>query len=198
MPTLRKAQTGSPDISYCIDAEDCMTAVSDGWIEFAKANNGRLLLPPEILGTVLWDWIADAQTRHVYRTVLQRARASAKIVRFKFRCDSPTERRLLQMEIVPRVDGEVAFQTSLISSQLRESVGLLDTQAIRSEALLKICGWCMRVQSNDSWIEIEDAISDLRLFEAPRLPNLSHGMCPACYETMLASLDGPAGSVSLP
>lgn len=101
------------------------------------------------------------------------------------------------MEIVPGADGEVVFQTSLISSESREALSLLDKRSLRSNSLLKICGWCMKVQSNDSWIEIEDAISDLHLFEARRLPNLSHGMCPACYERMLASLDGPAVTIPL-
>jgi hypothetical protein len=197
MLTQGKALAGSPDISYTINSEDCITAVSDGWIDFAKANDGRLLLPPEILGTVLWDWIADAQTRHVYRTLLQRARASATVVRFRIRCDSPTERRLLQMEIIPEAEGEVTFRTEVISSHARGAVSLLDSRTVRSESLLKICGWCMRVQVGDSWTEIEDAISDLHLFEAPRLPNLTHGMCPACYDAMLASFEGPAAPIPL-
>jgi hypothetical protein len=193
-----KTLVGSPDISYRVDAEDCITEVSDGWIEFAKANDGRLLLPPEILGTVLWDWIYDAQTRHVYRTLLQRARASTIHVRFQFRCDSPAERRLLHMEIVPMSNGEVEFQTSLISSEVREPVELLKTPRAHSDSLLKICGWCMRIQSNDSWLEIEDAISDLGLFEVGNLPNLSHGMCPACYGVMLASFEKPTMDEAIP
>jgi hypothetical protein len=50
----------------------------------------------------------------------------------------------------------------------------------------------MRVQANGSWIEIEDAIADLHLFETPRVPALSHGMCPTCYNVMMASFDGSA------
>lgn len=189
MPIRKEVAAASRDTCYRIDPEDRINAVDDAWIEFAKANNGPLLLPPEILGTVLWDWIADAQTRHVYRTLLQRARASGTIVRFKFRCDSPTERRLLQMQIVPEPGGAVTFRTYVISSRARRAVGLLDTRAVRSEFLLKICGWCMRVSSKDSWIEIEDAISELGLFEAPRLPSLSHGMCQKCYAAMLDSIE---------
>jgi hypothetical protein len=188
----REALAELREASYSIDARDCITAVSDGWVDFARQNGGGLLLPPEIIGTVLWDWIADAQTRHVYRTLLQRVRASGMAARFHFRCDSPAERRLLQMEIVPDLDGGVTFRTEVVSSQTRGAVMLLDTTAPRSESMVKICGWCMRVQANGSWIEIEDAIADLHLFETPRVPALSHGMCPTCYNVMMASFDGSA------
>jgi hypothetical protein len=191
----RDALAASHETSYRIDAEDCITAVSEGWIEFAKENGGRLLLPPEIIGTVLWDWITDAQTRHVYRTLLQRVRASSSVMRFQFRCDSPAERRLLQMKIVPEANGAVTFRTEVVSKHSRNAVELLDTTFARSRSLLKICGWCMRVENENSWLEIEDAIPVLRLFEAPRLPNLTHGMCPACYDVMIASFDGPAETV---
>ncbi len=193
----RKALADLRETSYRIDAEDGITAVNEGWLEFARQNGGALLMPPEIIGTVLWDWIADAQTRHVYRTLLQRVRASGSVVRFPFRCDSPTERRLLQMEIVPESEGAVMFRTHVVSSQARRALELLDIMTVRSESLLKICGWCMRVQANDSWVEIEDAISVLHLFEAPRFPTLSHGMCPSCYDVMIASFDAPAEPIPL-
>jgi hypothetical protein len=130
--------------------------------------------------------------------LLQRARDSLSTVRFKFRCDAPAERRLLEMEIIPRADGSIEFQTNLITTQPRDEVSLLDRRSGRSDLLLKICGWCMRVQVNDSWLTIEDAITELRLFEAPRLPNVTHGMCPECYEGMLATLEAPAaqGTIS--
>jgi hypothetical protein len=187
----------SLEVAYRIDSADRIATVSDGWVSFAQANSGERLLPPGILGTSLWPWIVDPTTRQVYRNLLSRVRKGAGIVRFQFRCDAPDQRRLLKMQIAAAAGDEVDFQTSLLRNQPRAEVGLMDPATIRSDALLTICGWCMRVPvGTGAWLEIEDAIPALRLFEASALPQLSHGMCPVCYDTMMTTLDDPEISAS--
>jgi hypothetical protein len=95
------------------------------------------------------------------------------------------------MQITVAARDEVDLQTKLISSQPRIEVGLMHSATIRSGALLTICGWCMRVPVTGTWLEIEEAIPALGLFEASAMPQLSHGMCPACYDTMMTALDDP-------
>jgi hypothetical protein len=46
-----------------------------------------------------------------------------------------------------------------------------------------MCGWCKRVAIGDAWMEVEDAVSELRLFERKVLPDISHGICPDCLES---------------
>lgn len=166
--------------------------MNDAWSHFARANDGEHLVPPGILGQSLWTSIADQTTRQLYAALLQRLRNGTGPVRFRFRCDGPTQRRLLEMRLAATVAGEVEFHTRLVASQAREDVSLLDAEAPRSDALLTICGWCMRIPiPADQWLEVESAIPELGLFEEWPLPMLSHGMCPRCYDTMLASLDDP-------
>jgi len=47
----------------------------------------------------------------------------------------------------------------------------------------------MRVAVSEKWLEIEDAISALDLFAESAMPQLSHGMCPECHDTMMSALD---------
>jgi hypothetical protein len=179
----------SLDVGYRIDSSDRITTVSEGWVSFAMENGGKRLLPPGILGTSLWPWIVDPTTRHVYRSLLARVRKGAGAVRFQFRCDGPDRRRLLQMQITLAASDYVDFQTTLLRKQPRAEVGLMDPATIRSDALLTICGWCMRVPVSGKWVEIEEAVPALGLLEAFIMPQLSHGMCPACYNTMLTAID---------
>jgi hypothetical protein len=179
------------DVAYRIDATDRIVTVSDGWVSFAEANGGEGILPPRILGTSLWASIADSATRQVYRAMLGRVRKGGGAVRFQFRCDSPDLRRLLQMKVTATAGDEVDFETRVVESQPRSEVRAMHPDAARSEALLTICGWCMRVPVNEEWLEIEQAITALGLFEEAATPQLSHGMCPACYDTMMAALDDP-------
>jgi hypothetical protein len=178
-------------VAYRIDSADHIKTVNDGWISFARSNGGERLLPPEILNTSLWSWIVDPTTRFVYRNLLSRVRKGAGTVRFQFRCDGPDRRRILQMQITANTPDEVDFQTKLIHNQPRAAVELMDKAATRSDAQLTICGWCMRVPVSGTWVEIEEAIPALGLFEASAMPQLSHGMCPRCYNTMLTTLDNP-------
>jgi hypothetical protein len=178
-------------VTYRIDSADQIKTVNDGWISFARSNGGERLLPPGILDTSLWSWIVDPTTRQLYRSLLSRVRKGTGAVRFQFRCDGPDRRRLLQMQITASTPDEVDFQTNLVRSQPRAAIGLMDRATIRSDALLTICGWCMRVPVSGTWVEIEEAISALELFEGSAMPRLSHGTCPRCYNTMLTTLDDP-------
>lgn len=181
--------SASRALAYQIDSADRIKAVSDEWISFAETNGGERLLPPGILNTSLWDWIVDPTTRMLYERLLSTIRRGAGTVRFNFRCDGPDLRRLLQMQIKVGANAEVDFQTTLIRSQPRLEIAVMDPASKKTEALLTICGWCMRIPLDGRWVEIEAAIRILGLFEAAEVPRLSHGMCPECSAAIMATLD---------
>ena len=189
-------------LTYRVDANDLIEAVAGEWTRFALANGGDRLLPPGILSSSIWPWIVDETTRQVYRAMLKNVRAGAGPVRFRFRCDGPSERRLLEMRISLGAHRAVEFETRLVLSQPRDAVQLISPDAVRTDSLLSICGWCMRVQvAKGTWVEVERAIQMLEIFEAPAVPKITHGMCPTCYGTMMASLDdadlAASGSVTV-
>ncbi len=43
--------------------------------------------------------------------------------------------------------------------------------------------------SHSKWVEIEEGLTQLRPFEAVEMPRLTHGLCPNCYEGIVADLD---------
>lgn len=181
-------------LTYRIDSADRIIDVNDAWAVFAVANSGEHLLPPGVLGSALFAAISDASTREVYRLLLQRVRKDRTPLRFRFRCDGPRQRRLLQMTVSGSTDNVVAFSTLLIASTKRPAVRLIDAAQPRTDALLRVCGWCMRVaMPDDRWTEVGQAIAVMGLLEQPSLPQITHGMCPRCFETLDKALETDEG-----
>ena len=44
--------------------------------------------------------------------------------------------------------------------------------------------------TENEWVEIEVGLKKLKVFEEQKLPGLTHGLCPACYEIAISDLDG--------
>ena len=184
------AELKESDVRYAIDAEDNICFVDEGWYKFADANGGDDLKPPAVLGRSLWDCISDQTTRDLYQRIVERVR-KGKLARFTLRCDSPECRRLLEMTISSAADGTVEFGTSVLSLENREPVELLSSKVLRSTEMLRVCAWCNRINLGappDDWVEVEDAAEHLGLFERELMPELTHGICKSCYESMMGTL----------
>lgn len=183
------------DIAYTIDADDRIVSVSGAWNEFALANDAPQLASPGVVGTSLWQWISDATTTQLYRSILDRVRQD-HVVLFTFRCDSPLERRELLMRIAPSPNG-ATFQTSTIAveprspatgSTAQSSAQALDNAARRPTSV-RCCSWCKRIAvSDDHWEEPDVAVRTLGLFHDATPELMTHGICPSCSERVLAAI----------
>ena len=177
-------------VVYSVDASDTIIRVNEAWTTFASANKGEALLPPGIVGRVLWDYISDDATRQIYRRLLARVREGAGPVQFAFRCDSPGLRRLLEMNIVLDSNGEITFIVEPLVVEDREPVTLLDTDASRTRSIVRMCAWCKRLPGFDGrWLEVEEGLSTLGVFSSGPMPTISHGICPECSTALTRSLD---------
>ncbi len=179
----------SEGILYRVDPQDWIVFVSPEWDRFAEANAGERARSANVLHRRLWDFILDPTTRELYRQALQRARKGHPL-RFPFRCDSPTRRRLLEMDIRPTAGGAVDFRTRTLAEEHRPPLALLSPDAARSDELLRVCGWCKKVFVGAAWAEVEEAVARLRLFEQALLPQMTHGICEPCYEKMTGLVSG--------
>ena len=120
-------------------------------------------------------------------------------MRVRFRCDSPQTRRLLAMEMRGRADGSIEFDVSPVIEQDRPYIALLDARVPRDERILTACGWCKRLRApDDRWVEAEEAIRAWDLFAGSTMPQLSHGICPSCHDTIVTALADPGdGSIDV-
>ncbi len=175
------------DLVYRIDDHDALVYVSDAWDRFAVGNDGAAFIGADVLSRPIWNFITDETTRALYRDMFKRIR-EGRSVQFTFRCDSPHCRRFMTMAVSSAGGGAIEFRTRVDREEARDPVAALDIRATRSDQLMRVCGWCCRVDADGAWLEVEEAVARLRLFEEPRLPRMSHGICEACYATMTATV----------
>lgn len=178
---------------YRIDGGDILREVSPNWEAFARANGaGRTCRPGDVLGHSLWDFVHGAQTRHLYEAVFARTRSGAPCGPIPFRCDSPRQRRFLELTVSPLPDGGIEIESTILRTEPRDPVALIDGNVPRSNELIRICSMCKKIaNAAGEWLEVEEGLAQLRPFEADEVPRLTHAVCPRCYETVMAELNAP-------
>ena len=83
--------------------------------------------------------------------------------------------------LIPTGDGSVEFRSRIIREEKREAVELLDFEAARTDERIVMCSWCKKVRlESGEWVEVELAVTTLKLFNAPQLPKITHGICERC------------------
>jgi len=185
------------DLRYELNERDEISFVNEEWLRFALANDGESLRPTQILGRQLWDFMGDVETRHIYRLLHRRVRANGAPVRLCFRCDAPDRRRLLELDISAGMERRLVYRVRMLREQERQPVPVLEAQRPRSEHFVTICAWCERVAvPPDGWLEMEAAIAVLPVLAEARPPQLTHGVCEVCSQTLDGALgEGPVSAV---
>lgn len=176
---------------YSVDEEDVIASVSENWELFAYDNAWASNCKPEdVVGNLLWDFIQDAETRHLYKEIFYRVRTGKRLGPIPFRCDSPQERRFLELLLMPISGGQIEISSTIVRRELRAPVDLLDSETPRSNAFVRICSMCKKIAiTENEWFEIEAGLQKFKLFEAEEMPGLTHGLCPACYTAAMAEMD---------
>ncbi|ESQ13339.1 MAG TPA: hypothetical protein DDY14_09815 [Chromatiaceae bacterium] len=178
-------QSDHREFIHCTDLDGRICFVNSAWKEFAMENNWALG-GTKALGSNLNAVITDPQTRHLYSLLMERVRESGRVARFGYRCDSPDCRRLMEMRMQYQdAFKQFEFRSRVLHMEWREPIALLDSrQATRSSDTLLVCSWCKSALADQTWVEVEQAVTKLRLFAADSLPCISHGICPNCSERM--------------
>lgn len=171
----------SREFRYAIDANDRILSANSHWFDFAKENGISHLSPETLHGRSLWEFISGAETRQLYYTLLKNVRDRGTEKTVPYRCDGPDRRRSMELTMSHISGGGVLFRSRVIHEEEREPVTLLQLNVLRNDQLLIMCSWCNKVRVREvAWLEVEDAVKELALFDALHLPRLSHGICDVC------------------
>jgi len=121
--------------------------------------------------------------------LLRRVRSDLRSIDLPFRCDGPAVRREMDINIASQASGRfVLFSARLRAEERRDEFQpLLAAETPRGEETLTMCGWCDRFLVDGRWVEVEEAVTRLRLFELPKMPAISHGVCRDCGKMLLAA-----------
>ena len=176
---------------YGVDRNDIVVGLSDNWQSFSEENGGgEGCYPRNIIGSSLWRHVREWETKQLYEIILQRVREHNHRATFPFRCDSPEKRRFLTLAVIPMDEASIAFESTILNTELREPVVLLNGGIKRSEEFLRICSMCKRIAiSATEWVEVEIAVQHLGLFQKVVMPQFTHGVCKSCFDAVMAQLD---------
>jgi hypothetical protein len=172
-----------------VGASDQITYVDAHWLAFARENGAPGLTAASVSGAPLWNYISEPATQEFYRIFMRKVRATGRKIVVPFRCDGPECRRFMEMSILPLENGALEFHSVLLREEVRPRMDLLDPEFPRTEELLRLCAWCKKVEVA-GWMDVEEAVRRRQLFDQPRLPRITHSICPDClrtFESMIQS-----------
>lgn len=107
-----------------------------------------------------------------------------------FRCDSPSLQRHMRMTITHEHAGQLLYACLLVRAVPQRHTAVLDSGYPRADAHLTMCSCCKRALLEPlGWLDVEEVSVRLGLFEAEKVPELRHTICPECAGTLKSAAD---------
>lgn len=171
---------------YDVDQYDDLNYFDGPWNLFAAENGAPELLMDSLLGNQLWKHITGMETRHIYQSLMGKAREKRCKMEFSYRCDAPDTLRVLKLEISSENGQEVRFRSTLLHESLRTiAYPFLPPDPYAKSALFhSVCSVCKKLLQEGKWVELETAVEDLRLLHEASNYALSHTLCPHCAHAL--------------
>jgi hypothetical protein len=166
---------------YSVDAADVIDFVDRWWLAFATENGGAGLEEASVVGHTIWEFIADAPSRKLYREIHEHVRKTGRAIEVPFRCDSPALRRYMQLTIRRQGQGRLLYESRVIRTAPQRCLAVLDRSTKRSSSFLTMCSFCKRSLIEPSgWLEMEDIALRLKMDDQATVPELRYTVCPEC------------------
>lgn len=176
-------------ISYWIDEGDIIRQVDDFWDQSLEDPTAARVKSSEIIGKSLFNFICDDITRMFIRTLLQSARLMMKPLSRPYRCDSPHEKRYMQMTITPEQEGLVSVTHEIIKTEPLVKPALFKTlpssfSTFQSAVHIR-CSICNRVRlmGTENWHEI-NALPESITSTTEQPMQVIYGVCRDCISSL--------------
>lgn len=182
-----------------IDRDDIITYVDSPWIEFARENRLPNAVEDDYIGHSLWDFVSGDSTVHLWKRVLEKVRGNQKVILLPYRCDSPDLKRYMSMGLIPLPSNGIEMYNRILSVEPQAPVALLDPSSSRDETHISMCSWCKKILDpvSGKWLDTEEAIKTMNLFNQPTQPEISHGVCDACEATVLLAFEEDFSDIAI-
>lgn len=165
--------------SLVVNRYNKIIELGSDWLVQAKLYEAESLLTTEkILNQPLAKFVSDDNTIMYLEASLSLCRLKNQVLYRPYRCDTPTHKQFMELELTPLQDGKVKMTHYLLKSEPFESP--VNFIAIKFDPdqnkVIKRCSLCNRIQGieSDKWEEPEDYFkgrSDLLTI---------HTVCPEC------------------
>ncbi len=171
------------DICYWLDVGDVIVDIAPGWENFAQENNAPDLDTRRVIGRNLMNFVEGDVTRMYVRTLIQSARLLRKPLVRAYRCDSPDQRRFMEMRLSLERSGLLRWEHRLLRSEplARRLQFHATSPVLRPHGVVR-CSMCNRLKSSHGWTEPD-------LTEIPETVHdgaipVIYGVCPNCLSSL--------------
>lgn len=172
---------------YRVDESDRIVEVSSSWFAFAQENGAPDLMAGQVLGRSLWDFVDCEQLGRLYRAIHAEVRQSGNPAAMPLRCDSPTLKRYMRITIRRAAANHLLYESTLLHVEPQDRLEIINPCRPHSHAMVTLCSVCKRgLLETDGWLDVADLGTRLHLFEAKKLPELRHSLCPTCASELAA------------
>lgn len=187
-------------ICYALDLEGNIVGVGpDNWNRFANLAGDTTPGARAVKRRNLFDFIAGDQVRDQLRDVMDKLiSGTATDWVMPYRCDAPDTKRNMRISLRPIKNGEAVigflFQSVTLDESQRPPLDIFEfmkiEETLKKEGefpLVSMCSYCQRVKdglhTSGEWTEAETYYAN----GGTSRVRLSHGICPNCRETAIAS-----------
>lgn len=146
-------------------------------------------------GTALTDYIGSQELAALYRQLFAVVRNSRPKISLMARCDEPSARAVLAIEIARYgEDGQVEFRSSVVRRSERTAPWSDAGDKEDEDIMLLVCSWCNFVRDGERWVELE-AFVERQGWLISRTPRVqfTHGLCSSCSGYLRAVAAGRTG-----
>ncbi len=179
----------SDTIVYVLDEHDRIIAVDGPWDRIAREGGAPTLTASSVIGTALLDYVNGDSLRHLLSRLLARVRVEREPIQLACRCDSPTQRAALELELKSDDGMRVRVNSRIVFEALSEETATpAAPRSADTVQMLSMCGWCNRCFVDGRWLELEDAAARLGLLRVDIVPDFSHGLCGDCAASLEAEV----------
>jgi hypothetical protein len=194
MTSTTIAEGSDNPVELVVNRDDIIIAVGHGWDAAASIGAADALLADAVIGRSLYDYVCGDDTSMFVRVMISGARQRLQPTVRPYRCDSPTHRRWMEMEMVPRPNGDVAITHRILKTEpMPQRVAPL---AGHGKLLPKRCSICNRLRLAGEWHEPDTRAVATHIATAGERFGVIYGICPTCkanQETQASGTPSVAG-----
>jgi hypothetical protein len=174
-----------PAKSYVLNQADCFVWFSPEWnLEFQQTFSEPYEVS-DYLGRSFFDLLSGTGIRLIYRSLFKLIRQSKnQALSLTMRCDRYPLKILLRQELSGQDKDLIRVEIAYVQCER-----LTDASAFfhsYKETPLKMCSWCQSILDSEqsTWLPLEKALVLFPLLHETELPAITHGCCPACFQTL--------------
>lgn len=173
------------EVSLTVNRYNKIIALSSNWEAVAAEGGAAETLASEnVIGQELEAFIHSDTTRMYIESCLKLCRLKNEVLFRQYRCDSPTHKRFMELQLTPLKDGAVEMKHFLLKEAPFEVP--IDIEEVAAESATHApqyvrCSMCNRLKpfGSDKWMPPED----LHLTQRQSL-KVIYSVCPDCLNAI--------------